>query len=148
MKVRLAALAVCLVPLAACATMEPEPCTAEWIDYKTDKVLKKFAGENRGLINDLKRLAREDGGINPVTAMSLMGKTDKLRRFAYSFNDIVLPELQAAMDQCGQRPEFVPAFTEFLRKEGVNDEALEWVGPVIGLMQDMRNGEFDDATDD
>jgi len=136
----MSALALCLLPLSACATFEPEPCTAEWIDYKTDKVLKKFASRNRGLINDLRRLAREDGEINPFVALQLARNSDDLRRFAESFNDIVLPELEAALDRCGTREEFVPAFTRFLQQEGVSDEALEWVVPFIALMQGMREG--------
>ncbi len=146
MKRRLAALALCLLPLAGCATVEPEPCTAEWIDYKSDKILHRFASENRGLINALRRLAEDDGDVDPLAAMALMGKTEKLRKFAYSFNDIVLPELEAALDRCGRQEEFVPAFTSFLKKEGVSDEALQWVGPVIGLMQGMRDDP--DETDD
>ena len=66
MKPRLAALAILLVPLAACATRVPEPCTAEWIDYKTDKVLHKFAARNRGLINDFRKLTREGGSVDPL----------------------------------------------------------------------------------
>lgn len=138
MKIRHAILALSLLPLTACATMEPKPCTQEWIDYKSERILRKFASENRGMINDLRRLADEDGDISPLAAMSLMGKTDKLKRFANSFNDIVLPELDAAVAQCGTSEEFVPAFTNFLRKEGVSEEALEWVAPIVGLMQEMQ----------
>lgn len=143
MKPRLAALAILLVPLAACATRVPEPCTAEWIDYKTDKVLRKFASENRGMINSLKRLAKEDGDIDPFVALELTAKSGQLQKFADSFNEIVLPELEAALDQCGTREEFVPAFTKFLKQEGVSDEALEWVVPFVGLMQGLRNGTLD-----
>ena len=35
---RLTALTLFLLPLAACATVEPDPCSAEWIDYKTDRI--------------------------------------------------------------------------------------------------------------
>ncbi|MCA8901451.1 MAG: hypothetical protein KDA53_09390 [Hyphomonas sp.] len=140
MKARLAILALALLPLTACATMEPKPCTQEWIDYKSDRILRKFASENRSLINDLRRLADADGDISPLAAMSLMGKSAKIELFANSFNDIVLPELDAAVAQCGTSEEFIPAFTGFLRKEGVSEAALEWVAPIIGLMQDMRNG--------
>ena len=143
----LSALALCLLPLTACATMEPEPCTAEWIDYRTDKVLKKFASRNRALINDLRRLAPEDGDLNPFVALQLARNSDKLRVFAESFNDIVLPELEAALDQCGTREEFVPAFTKFLQQEGVSDEALEWIVPFIALMQGMREGTAAGTTD-
>jgi len=136
----MSALALCLLPLSACATFEPEPCTTEWIDYKTDKVLKKFASQNRGLINDLRQLVREDGEVNPFVALQLTRNADKLRRFADSFNTIVLPELEAALDQCGTHEEFVPAFTRFLEQEGVSEEAVEWIVPFVALMQGMREG--------
>ena len=143
MKLRVAALALCLVPLAACATTAPKPCSAEWIDYKKEKILHKFSAQNRPLIEDLKHLARSEGGINPISAMKLMGKADELKDFATSFNDTVLPELQAAVDQCGGQEEFVPALTEYLKGEGVSDDALQWVGPVIGVMLEMRNSALD-----
>lgn len=139
MKPRLAALALLLVPMAACATKAPEPCTAEWIDYKTDKVLRKFASENRGMINSLRRLAKEDGDIDPFVAIELTARSGQLQKFADSFNDIVLPELEAALDQCGSREEFIPAFTKFLKQEGVSDEAMEWIVPFVGLMQSLRS---------
>jgi hypothetical protein len=120
------------VSVGACAT-SPEPCTTEWIDYRTEKVLRRFAVENRDLVTDLRRLKREDGDIDPVQAILLAAKADDLRRFASSFERIIIPELQSAYDQCGKKAEFVPAFTQFLRREGVSDEALEWVGPIIAL---------------
>lgn len=143
MSPRLAAIAVCLLPLTACATRAPEPCTAEWIDYKTDKVLRQFAMQNRGLINDFRKLAREDGDVDPFIAMSLARKSSQIQTFADSFKTVILPELDAAVAQCGDTPEFVPAFMDFLRKEGVNEEAITWIVPFVGLMTEMRDGTFD-----
>lgn len=140
MSPRLAALAVFALPLAACATRAPEPCTAEWIDYKTDRVMRSFASENRGMINTLRRLAKEEGDIDPFVAIELTAKSGQLKKFAESFNEIVLPELEAALDECGQTEEFLPAFASFLQKEGVSDEALEWIVPFVAVMRDMRNG--------
>ena len=136
MKTRFAAILLGLTCLTACASVEPEPCTAEWVDYKTDKVLKKFASNNRGMINDLRRLQNADGDVDPFVAMQLLSKK-KIERFADTFQTIVVPELQAAVDQCGDA-ELIPAFTEFLRNEGVGDATLQWVGPLIGLMQDIH----------
>ena len=42
--------------------------------------------------------------------------------------------------KCGDA-ELIPAFTEFLRDEGVGEETLQWVAPLIGLMQDMRDAD-------
>lgn len=122
--------------LGACATA-PEPCTAEWIDYRTDRILKRFAVENRGLVSDLRQLMRADGDVDPVQAILLAAKADDLRRFADSFDRIIIPELQASVSQCRGDTNFVPAFTEFLRREGVPEDALEWVGPILALSQAM-----------
>lgn len=124
--------------LGACATA-PEPCTTEWIDYRTDKVLKRFAYENRSLVSDLRNLLRADGEVDPVQAILLAAKAEDLRDFAISFKRIIIPELESAVGQCGRKPEFIPAFTEFLRKEGVSEEALEWVGPIMALSQVARS---------
>ena len=137
MNARITILSLSLVALAGCASVEPQACTAEWVDYKTDKVLKKFASNNRGMINDLRRLQNADGDVDPFVAMQLLSKKNQIERFADTFQTIVVPELQAAVDQCGDA-ELIPAFTEFLRNEGVGDATLQWVGPLIGLMQDMR----------
>jgi hypothetical protein len=117
--------------LGACTTA-PEPCTTEWIDYRTDKVLKRFAYENRGLVSDMRNLLRADGEIDPVQAILLAAKAEDLRDFANSFERIIIPELESAVGQC-------PAFTEFLRKEGVSEEALEWAGPIMALSQVARS---------
>ncbi len=120
--------------LGACATA-PEPCTAEWIDYRTDRILKRFANENRGLVSDLRQLVRADGDVDPVRAILLAAKADDLRQFADSFDRIIIPELSSSISQCRGDANFVPAFTEFLRREGVPEDALEWVGPVLALSQ-------------
>ena len=140
---RLTALTLFLLPLAACATVEPEPCSAEWIDYKTDRTLRAFASENRGLINDFRKLSRAEGDVDPIVAMSLASKSKRIQRFADSFNEIVLPELESALQQCGRSEEFVPALTSFLQDEGVSDEAISWIIPFIGVMTEMRDGTFD-----
>ena len=140
---RLTALALLLLPLAACATVEPKPCTAEWIDYKTDKTLREFASQNRGLLNDFRKLSREDGEIDPFVAIALASKSDRIQTFADSFNRTVLPELEAALEQCGRQEEFLPALTSFLQKEGVDDEAIDWIIPFIAVMAEMRDGTFD-----
>ena len=124
-------------PLAACVTA-PEPCTQEWVEYKTDRILGEFASENRGLINDLRRITDSEGELNTFATMRLMSRTDDLQNFADSFQNVVIPELELALVECGQSDQFAPALTGFLRDEGVDEEALQWVAPIIGLMQQMR----------
>lgn len=139
MKLRaLCAALIVAASLGACAT-SPEPCTEAWIDYRTNEVLKRFAFENRSLVSDLRNLLREDGDVDPVHAILLAARADELRSFAASFERIIIPELESALGQCAGRPEFIPAFTGFLRKEGVPEEALEWAGPIMALSQVARS---------
>ena len=93
---RLTALTLFLLPLAACATVEPDPCSAEWIDYKTDKILRKFASENRGLINDFRKLAREDGEVDPFVAIALARKSNRIQ----TFRRLVQPHCPAGAGSC------------------------------------------------
>ena len=135
MKLRALAAAILTgTTLGACATA-PEPCTTECIDYRTDQILTRFALQNRGLVSDLRRLVRQDGEIDTVQAILLAAKADDLRDFADGFENFVIPELKSSIGQCRSDTNFVPAFAEFLRREGVSEEALEWVGPVLALSQ-------------
>lgn len=138
MMIRFAMAALALASLGACAT-QPEPCTTEWVQYRTDRILGKFAAENRGLVNDLRRLTREDGRIDPVQSILLAAKAEDIQRFARSFETVVVPELNSAIAQCGRNENFVPAFTQFLRNEGVPEESLEWVGPILALVQVIQS---------
>ncbi|HBF91765.1 MAG TPA: hypothetical protein DDX09_11400 [Hyphomonas atlantica] len=141
----IAALALATCPLAACVTA-PEPCTQEWVEYKTDHILGEFASDNRGLINDLKRITNDQGDLNTFATMRLMSRTDDLQNFADSFQNVVLPELELALVECGQSEQFAPALTGFLRDEGVDEEALQWVAPIIGLMQQLREDEVGNSS--
>lgn len=138
MMIRFALAALALASAGACAT-QPEPCTAEWVEYRTDRILGRFAMENRGLVNDLRQLTRADGKVDPVQSILLAAKAEDIQRFARSFETVVVPELNSAIQQCGRHEDFVPAFTQFLRDEGVPEASLQWVGPILALVQVMQS---------
>lgn len=141
MKLRaLAAAILTATTLGACATA-PEPCTPEWIDERTDQILTRFALKNRDLVSDLRQLVSEGDEIDTVQAILLAAKADELRDFADSFEDYVIPELKSSIGQCRSEADFLPVFTEFLRKQGVSEEALEWVGPVLALSRVIEAGQ-------
>ena len=122
-----------LAALGACASMEPEPCTTEWVEWKTEKVLTNFARSNYSEINRLRKFSRtlEGGDIGPLTALKIPGMIEDFKELAEGFERKVLPELNSAIDQCGDPQKLIPAFTGFLRKEGVGEDVLEWV-EVLG----------------
>lgn len=118
-----------LIALSACATMEPEPCTSEWVEWKTDRVLTSFARSNYSEIRRLQKFSEtlEDGNIGPLTALRIPAMLDDFKDLASSFESRVLPELNSAVAQCSDPQLFIPAFTGFLRKESVGEDVLEWV---------------------
>jgi len=129
MLTRLTIIIASLTALGACATLEPEPCTAEWAEYKTEKVLSQFARSNYREVRRLKNFAAtlEDGNIGPLTALKIPAMIEDFKELATSFEGQVLPELNAALDQCGDVQTLIPAFTVFLSREGVGEDVLEWV---------------------
>lgn len=136
MIIRNSIIGLSLLTMSACATVAPEPCTPEWVEWKTDAVLSDFARGNRGEIRRLTRLAEtlQSDTASPLTAFRLPGMIEDFQRLAADFETIALPEFNAAMSECGQSETLVPLFTELLRRQGVSEEILEWtvfLGAVI-----------------
>ncbi|MBR9835354.1 MAG: hypothetical protein GYB42_09225 [Alphaproteobacteria bacterium] len=125
---RLAASAAALAILSACAST-PEPCTPEWVEYKTEKILTRFARANRADVQRLKTFAEtlDQDDISPLVALQIPAMIEDFRTLADNFEADALPMINAAIDQCGRPEELVPAFAEFLRREGVGEDVLEWV---------------------
>lgn len=138
MSIRVFVLPLLLIPILAGCQTTPPPCSQDWVEFKTDKILHGFASDNRSLINDLRKLQNADGDLNAIITVRLMSNPERLERFVESFTNRVVPELESALLECGQSEEFVPALTEFLRDEGVSEKALEWVGPIMGVVQEMQ----------
>lgn len=134
---RLTAALFGLAMLSACATT-PEPCTPEWVEWKSEKVLKRFAVSNYSTVSrlrDFSRMLKEDE-MSPLIALQIPGMIDDFKQLASRFEKTVLPELNAAVDQCGSVQELAPALTAFLRDEGVEDEVLEWVELLTAMIID------------
>ena len=114
--------------LAACQTT-PEPCTAEWVEWKTEKVLTRFAVNNYSEVKRLRDFSQtlEEDNIGPLIALQIPAMIDDFKDLASNFEDAVLPELNAAAALCGGAQELAPAFVAFLRDEGVGEDVLEWV---------------------
>ena len=124
---RLIAASIGLMALSACASTRPEPCSVEWVEWKTDRVLGSFARQNRGIVTDLRDFSHKLEDPGPLTLFQMITKLDDFRALAEDFEIDVMPELKTAIDQCAAPEKFIPAFTGFLRKEGVNEDMLEWV---------------------
>ena len=123
-----------LVLLTAC-TSAPKPCTPEWVEYKTDRILGEFARIHRNDVNRLRDFASalQDDEPSPLLMMQIPARIENFKDLARDFEAQALPELNAAIDQCGDPQVLVPAFTSFLRKEGVGEDVIEWVEVLAPL---------------
>ena len=131
-----AALSIALIP--ACAT-QPEPCTPEWVQWKSDKFLNAFAVEHRGLIKDLRNIEGQFDNPGPLMAIRLIGLADDVADVIEDFQEDVMPELQAAYAECGSVEKLMPTFTKFLRQEGVSEETLKWVEGLGAMVETLSN---------
>ncbi len=128
MSMRIPIAGLIIAALSACAT-PPQTCSSEWVEWKSEKILKRFTNQNLSDVRRLKAFAEqlETGDIGPLTALRIPAMIEDFKGLASAFEDTALPDLNAALGQCDSAQELVPAFTTFLRREGVGDDVLEWV---------------------
>ncbi|MEM1286695.1 MAG: hypothetical protein AAGH43_15020, partial [Pseudomonadota bacterium] len=64
--------ATLMATLSACTTT-PEPCTAEWVEWRTETVLTKFARSNFTRINRLRKFAKtvNEGDVSPMAVLAV-----------------------------------------------------------------------------
>jgi hypothetical protein len=138
----LAALAA-LPTLSGCNTM-PEPCTAEWFDWKTERILGEFVYDHRKQINDLRDVAPTmfgpEGGLEQIapTSMLVLTAIGALQLVADFGND-AWPEITDAVSECSSAPDASRLFADMLRREGVDERAVRAIEDVGNLM-DLTRG--------
>lgn len=132
----LAALAVTAGLLTSGCVSQPEPCTPEWVEWRTDKVMSEFARENRDTVRALRRLSSDIENPSALAALRFATLAFDVEDLAQDFNRIVLPELNNAIELCGEPRRFLPAFAEFLRREDVSEDVIDWV-EAFGFMLEL-----------
>jgi len=123
----------------ACASIEPEPCTADWVEWKKDRVLTSFAREHRSTIKLLRGLENDLENPNAFTALKIASATDDIGDMADSFSRRVVPEIQASIRQCSADPvRATQLMAELLEDQGVDDDVVAWVWTLgaIGVLQE------------
>ncbi len=128
-------LAIPVLFVAACAT-QPEPCTAEWFDWKTSRFFDEFFREHREDVVELRGLTAnlntEDKSLGNIAVLaSAAGKAINLG--SDFFNDTV-PAINSAVSQCGTTPKATQLFASFLRREGFDErsvKAIEDLGVIL-----------------
>jgi hypothetical protein len=125
--------------LASCNTM-PEPCTSEWFDWKTERILGSFAYEHRdeiGRLRDVAPTLLEAGGgpdrLAP-TAVLVLTAVGALQ-LAVDFAQDAWPEVQSAVSECAAPPQAARLFGDMLRREGVDERAVRAIED-LGVMVD------------
>lgn len=139
---RLIGLVVCGALLAGCASLEPEPCTPEWVDYKTDRILDPFVREHRGEIKTLRDLSgqMEDPGM--MATLRLVSKAGAIGEMVRDFSDTMVPEIRAAVAQCSEPRQASELLVTMLEKQGVGGDVIAWVETLGGFLE-MNSAEIE-----
>jgi len=138
--IRYAVAAASFALVSACAT-QPDPCTPEWVQWKSEKVLKSFAFQNRGFIKDLRNIEGQLKNPGPLMALRVIGLADDVADVVEDFQEDVMPELRSAYAECGSVEKLMPTFTKFLRQEGISEDTLKWVEGLGALVETLQNRE-------
>ena len=121
--------------LAACAS-QPKPCTAEWVDWKTQRFFDEFVGDHRQDIVELRGLTAnlntEDKSLGNIAVMaSAAGKAISL---GSDFLNGTVPEINSAISQCGTTPKATQLFASLLRREGFDERSVKAVETLGALL--------------
>jgi len=125
----------CMV-MSGCASLTPEPCTSDWVKWRTDAITSDFRRDYESEIKDLAKFSRQLEDPSPFVLLQMAGRLKDFETMARSFSDTVMPELRSAVDQCGTPTKFVSAFSGLLAEQGVDGKVLDWVESTAGLLED------------
>ena len=136
-----AAALLALPVLASCNTM-PEPCTSEWFDWKTERILGNFAYEHRDEIRRLRDVAPTmfgpEGGLEQIAPTSMLVLTAiGALQLGLDFAQDAWPEIKSAVSECSAPPQAARLFGDMLRREGVDERAVRAIED-LGVVVDSR----------
>ncbi|MEL6955731.1 MAG: hypothetical protein AAFO88_03730 [Pseudomonadota bacterium] len=131
-----------LASLTACASLEPEPCTPEWVDYQTEQVLRPFVREYRSEINTLRDLSGDLENPGVLTTMRLIGQADTIADMFEDFQGRAVPRIENALAQCSAPGEASDLLVAMLEREGVEPDVINWIEALGVLVEgyQRRNG--------
>jgi hypothetical protein len=134
-------LAIAALALAAACATQPKPCTAEWVDWKTERFFDEFARDHRKDINELRDVTSSldpsgQRGAADIASLALAGV--RALGLAGDFLSDTVPEINSALSQCGTTPKATQLFASLLRREGFDDRAVKAVED-LGLALDRES---------
>lgn len=133
---KLSVLAIGLLGLNGCASLQPKPCTSDWVKWRTDAITSDFRQEFAPVIRDMAQFSRQLENPSPLVLLQVASRLQDFEAMARSFSGDVMPELRSAIDQCGTPTKFVSAFSGLLEEQGVDGKVLDWVESTAVLMED------------
>ena len=133
---------IALPMLASCSTFEPEPCTAKWFDWKTERIVGQFAYDHRQQIDDFRRsapaLLNATGGLEQFKPTSLMVLTALgAMQLTVDFMQDAWPEVNHAIGQCATAPKASRFFADMLRRENVDERAVRAIEDLGNLVDSV-----------
>ncbi|MEL6569041.1 MAG: hypothetical protein AAFQ22_11520 [Pseudomonadota bacterium] len=128
-------LAFTALATATCASLEPEPCTPEWVDYQTQQIIRPFAREYRSEIRALRDLSGQLENPSMLTTLRLVGQADTIADMFEDFQERSVPRIQAAVAQCDAPGEASDLLVAMLEREGVEPDVINWIAALGVLVE-------------
>lgn len=136
--VKLSAAVLVLSVLAAGCASTPKPCTAQWMDWRRDALIRDFASSHRGDLGTLREFSAAvsgKGGKPSILEMATLAP--RIVVLAGDFVDMAEPEVRSVYQQCGTGPQTAQLFADLLRREGVSESLVQTI-EEMGLLLDGR----------
>ena len=136
--------AILMTPIVAGCATAPEPCTAEWFDWKTERILGEFAYDHRREIDNLRDqtallLGPDTGSRQPAAGLGMLLTAVGVVQLVGDFGQHAWPEIADAVSECGSTPEASRLFADMLRREGVDERAVRAIEDM-GQLMDLGRG--------
>ncbi len=133
-------LAFAVLGAAGCASFQPEPCTAEWVEWRKDRAYAAYKREHRREIDVLRELSRTLGAGEgaDLTLGEIARVTPAVLTLASGFVEVTVPEIQTALAQCGSPPRAAQLFADLLRGEGVDERTVRGVERFAPMLDGER----------
>lgn len=125
---------------AGCATT-PEPCTSEWVHWKTERFVAKFVNDHQKEFRDARNSAALFAGVGGLDTSggipTMILAAGGMISLASDFMTDLWPEVSDAVSECDTAPRATQLFASILREQGVDERAAKAVED-LGLLLDKR----------
>ncbi len=127
--------------VSGCASM-PEPCTSEWVHWKTERFISEFVRDHQKQFGDARAasalFAKPGASDNSSGIPTLILTAAGVITLAADFMSDLWPEVRDALSECDTAPRAAQLFASILRDQGVDERAARSV-EELGLLLDRRN---------